>query len=99
MRPFAHPVACCWVLLGVVAQSLKPVKGQQCWELLRPFARSLKTVSSWDQSRSQMPGDYPRNFLVGDVKSEVFDLIWIRISIILISELEIRVHNCVNLQV
>ena len=46
-----------------------------------------------------MPGDYPRNFLVGDVKSEVFDLIWIRISIILISELEIRVHNCVNLQV
>ena len=24
--PFAHPVACCCVLLGVVAQSLKPVK-------------------------------------------------------------------------
>ena len=23
LRPFAHPVACCWVLLGVVAQSLK----------------------------------------------------------------------------
>ena len=48
LRPFAHPVACCCVLLGVVAQSLKPVKllglglvGQQCWELLRPFARSL----------------------------------------------------------
>ena len=25
-RPFAHPVACCWMLLRVVAQSLKPVK-------------------------------------------------------------------------
>ena len=31
LRPFAHPVACCWTLLRVVAQSLKPVKlfGQQ----------------------------------------------------------------------
>ena len=26
LRPFAHPVACCRVLLGFVAQSLKPVK-------------------------------------------------------------------------
>ena len=26
LRPFAHRVACCWVLLRVVAQSLKPVK-------------------------------------------------------------------------
>ena len=26
LRPFAHPVACCCVLLGVVAQCLKPVK-------------------------------------------------------------------------
>ena len=26
LYPFAHPVACCCVLLGVVAQSLKPVK-------------------------------------------------------------------------
>ena len=25
-RPFAHPVACCWMSLRVVAQSLKPVK-------------------------------------------------------------------------
>ena len=25
-RPFAHPVTCFFVLLGVVAQSLKPVK-------------------------------------------------------------------------
>ena len=26
LRPFAHPVACCWMLLRVVAHSLKPVK-------------------------------------------------------------------------
>ena len=26
LRPFVHPVASCFVLLGVVAQSLKPVK-------------------------------------------------------------------------
>ena len=43
LRPFAHPVACCWIVLGVVAQSLKPVKRASsvggC--KLRPFARSL----------------------------------------------------------
>ena len=26
LRPFAHLVGCCWMLLLVVAQSLKPVK-------------------------------------------------------------------------
>ena len=26
LRPFVHPVACCYILLRVVAQSLKPVK-------------------------------------------------------------------------
>ena len=26
LRPFAHPAACCWMLLRVVAQNLKPVK-------------------------------------------------------------------------
>ena len=26
LRPFARPVACCWMLLRVVVQSLKPVK-------------------------------------------------------------------------
>ena len=26
LRPFAHPVACCWMLLHIFAQSLKPVK-------------------------------------------------------------------------
>ena len=48
MCPFAYPVACCCVFLGVGAQSLKPVKRlalcnqtQHCWELLSPFACSL----------------------------------------------------------
>ena len=49
LRPFAHPVACCWMLLEVVAQSLKPVKlfssapckrTQQLLTLRCPFARS-----------------------------------------------------------
>ena len=38
LRPFEHPVACCWMLLRVVAQSLKPVillapckRTQHCW--------------------------------------------------------------------
>ena len=59
--PFAHPVACCCMLLGVVTQSLKPVKrsttcnrsqqlpillGQQCWELLRSFAFSFINIWS-----------------------------------------------------
>ena len=26
LRPFSHPVACCWMLLRIVGQSLKPVK-------------------------------------------------------------------------
>ena len=26
LSPFAHPVACCWTVVHVVAQSLKPVK-------------------------------------------------------------------------
>ena len=59
LLPFARPVACCCALLGVVVQSLKPVKllakckrtqqrptllGQQWWELLHPFARSFDSV-------------------------------------------------------
>ena len=48
MRPSAHPVACCCVLLGVVAsvctplptrtQQLPTFSSHQCWELLHPFA-------------------------------------------------------------
>ena len=42
LRPLVHPLACCCVLLGVVAQSMKPDKRlAQCWELLRPLARSF----------------------------------------------------------
>ena len=59
LLPFARPVACCCALLGVVVQSLKPVKllatckrtqqrptllSQQWWELLHPFARSFDSV-------------------------------------------------------
>ena len=60
VRLHTPSVACCCVLLWVVAHSLKPVKrltsyvqtdatipniaGQQCWELLCPFARSLKVL-------------------------------------------------------
>ena len=47
--PFAHPVACCCELVGVVAQSLKPAKllatckrTQQLPTMLRPFAKCLK---------------------------------------------------------
>ena len=57
LRLFALPVACSCVSLGVVAQSLKPVKrlaackrtqqlptllAQQCWELLRPLDVALE---------------------------------------------------------
>ena len=52
-HPFAHPVTCCCVLLGVVVQSLKPVKilvvtngattlnnVGSCWPtMISPFAR------------------------------------------------------------
>ena len=48
LRLFVRPVACCCVLLGVVAQSLKPVKlldtskrTQQLPTMLRPFARDF----------------------------------------------------------
>ena len=37
LRPFAHPVACCCVLLGVVSQSLKPVT-------YAPTARNISFV-------------------------------------------------------
>ena len=43
MRPFAHPVACCWMLWRVVAQSLKPVKF---------FSQQLPTFLSFRDRRS-----------------------------------------------
>ena len=43
LRPFAHAVACCWMLLRVVAQSLKPVK---------PFSQQLLTFLLFRDRRS-----------------------------------------------
>ena len=43
LRPFAHPVACCWMLLRVIAQSLKPVK---------PFSQQLPTFLLFRDRRS-----------------------------------------------
>ena len=58
LRPFAHPVACCCVLLHKSFKSVKLLSkckrtqqllkllAQKCWELLRPFVRSLKYLGS-----------------------------------------------------
>ena len=65
--PFAHPVACCSVLLAVVVQSLKPVKllatrkrTQQLATLqaqqLRPFARSLVAFQGNEPWILRLPG-------------------------------------------
>ena len=43
LRPFAHPVACCWMLLRVVTQSLKPVK---------QFSQQLSTFLLFRDRRS-----------------------------------------------
>ena len=59
LRPFAHPVARCWILLRVVVQSLKPVKlfSQQLpWSpkhsatMLDPFAQLFQHC--WGHARS-----------------------------------------------
>ena len=41
LRPLAHPAACCCVLLGVVAQSLKPIK------LLATCKQTQQLPTSW----------------------------------------------------
>ena len=71
LRLFALPVACSCVSLGVVAQSLKPVKrlaackrtqqlptllAQQCWELLRPFARRFRALHRYRRGQGSKPG-------------------------------------------
>ena len=43
LRPFAHLVACCWMLLRVVAQSLKPIK---------LFSQQIPTFSLFRDRRS-----------------------------------------------
>ena len=48
-RPFSHPVTCCWMLLRVVAQSLKPVKlfSQQLSTFLLFRDRRSVAQQSW----------------------------------------------------
>ena len=49
LRSFAHPVACCWMLLRIVAQSLKPVKlfSQQLPTFLLFRDRRSVTLQCW----------------------------------------------------
>ena len=51
LHTLLHDVACCWELLCVVVQSLKPFQllapcKWMYWELMRPFAHSLKAMST-----------------------------------------------------
>ena len=61
LRPFAHPVACCCVLLGVVAQRLKLVKllSKQLPTFLLFRDRRSVTLQCWirSHSSSNIPGD------------------------------------------
>ena len=61
LRSFAHPVACCWMLLRVVAQGLKPVTlfsqqvptvpwSPKCSAMLDPFAQLFQHY--WGQASS-----------------------------------------------
>ena len=52
---FAHAVACCWVLLGVVAQSFKPVK-------LEPTTPSISFAPWSPQSSTTMFGPFSQLF-------------------------------------
>ena len=46
LRQFAHPVECCAVLLGVVAQSLKPVKLLATCKRTQQLRKMLGVVAS-----------------------------------------------------
>ena len=54
LHPFAHPVACCWMFLCVVAQSLKSVKlfSQQLPTLLMFRDRQSVAQQCWIRSHS-----------------------------------------------
>ena len=45
LRPFAHPFACCCVLLGVVAESLKPFKLSATYNRTQQLATLLHSKS------------------------------------------------------
>ena len=47
LHPFAHPVACCYVLLGVVAQSLKPVRLVTVYNLFPAVQYTVKITHYW----------------------------------------------------
>ena len=58
LRSFAHPVACCWVMLGgVVAQILKPVK------LLATYKRMQQLPTLWGQKCQQCSESFVRSFI------------------------------------
>ena len=61
LRPFPLPVACCFVLLGVIAQSLKPVKllavckrTQQLPTMLRFVASCVRLHEALDRTFEAM---------------------------------------------
>ena len=103
LRPLTHPVACCCVLLGVLAQSLKPVNettckrtkhlptllDQQSWELLRPFPRSL-IANIYGQSSKTASKAYYDTF-VNRLESHLVEMLnkaIIMIIILLLCELD-----------
>ena len=63
LRPFAQPVACCWMLLRVVAQRLKPVKlFSQQLPAVRLF-RDRRSVAQrcWIRLHSNIVGGHARS--------------------------------------
>ena len=74
LRPFAHPVACCWMLLPVVAQSLKLVSqqlptfllfrdrrsvAQQCWIRLHSSSNIVEATHAHYAWFTKTCGLYP----------------------------------------
>ena len=53
LRPFAHPVACCCILLGVLAQSFKPVNllAKRKWTEICPEMHALAKMAISRQNR------------------------------------------------
>ena len=82
LHTLLHVVGCCWELLCKVEIGQRPTM----LGVIASICTQLKNRFFMGSIHSQMPGDYPRTFLVGNVKSKVFDLIQISISIILISD-------------
>ena len=67
LRSFAQPVACCWVLLGVVAQSLEPTtpnisvvscSPKRCATMLDPFAQLSNIFGATHAHYKRCPTSY-----------------------------------------